>query len=107
MTKYKVLKEFRDKNTQAIHPIDSIYETDSKSRVEELKGFIGPEIKETSILDQKVETVLASLDGLPSEKLEEYLGQEKNGRNRKTVVEHISALLKVLNGEEYESGEVK
>lgn len=46
MPKYKVIKKFRDKNSKEIYDIGSIYETDSKNRVKELKGFIGSELKE-------------------------------------------------------------
>ena len=56
MTKHKVLKKFRDKYTKIEHEIGSIYEVDSKERAKELKGFIGPEIKEPKPKDTKNES---------------------------------------------------
>ena len=50
MAEYKVLKEFRDKDTLAVHPVDSVYKTDSEERAEFLqeKGFIGEEVQRKS-----------------------------------------------------------
>lgn len=46
MAEYPVLKRFQDKDTLAVHPVDSLYKTDSKERAEFLqkKGFIGEEV---------------------------------------------------------------
>lgn len=51
--KFKVIKNFRDKLTGEKFEVNSIYETNDKKRVKELKGYIGEEIKEKKKADKK------------------------------------------------------
>lgn len=50
MAEYPVLKRFQDKDTLVVHPVDSVYKTDSKKRAEFLQknGFIGEEAQSKS-----------------------------------------------------------
>jgi hypothetical protein len=98
-------KRFIDKNTKKLYPIGAEYKADSKERAEELtkKGFIDK--KEESLLDQNVGEVKAAVTSeFSKEQLEELLQQEKDGDNRKGVIEYIESLLK---GDEDESGKTE
>ena len=87
--KAKVIKKFRDKFTKKIYDIGSEFEG-KEDRVSGLqkKGYL-----ESSLLDGNVEEVISAINGLDKEELEKLLAEEKQGKNRKTVIEHIESLL--------------
>lgn len=102
--KYAVVASFRDKHTNEVFTIGSFYETEDKDRVTELRkgGFLGDEIQSEQpyVLKQNVAGVKAAItEDLPKEQLEALLQEEKEGENRKGVIEHIEALLKGDSGE--------
>lgn len=109
---YKVIKTFRDKHTLEVFNVGNLYETDDSNRAKELMrlGFlekteIEPANTDDSVLDSKVEKIKETVTAAMSkEKLEVLLKLEVEGKNRKTVVEHIESLLK---GDDDESGEVE
>lgn len=100
---YKVIKQFRDKNTKAIFPVDSVYNTEDAERAQFLqeKGYLFAEKQEekssegdSSLLDDSVEKIKKSVTAdLGKEKLEVLLKLEKESKDRKGVIEHIEELL--------------
>ncbi|PLR93194.1 hypothetical protein [Bacillus sp. T33-2] len=104
--KYIVKEHFEDKNTHEIYEVDSLYETDSQERADELRkgGYLGDEVENSvaSVLDQNVAEVAAAItsDSHSIEQLEELLKLEEAGENRKGVKKHIESLLKEADGED-------
>jgi len=101
--KAKVVKRFRDKYTKKIYAPGSVFEGNEK-RVAELQklGYLKSEpqkqahheeSKEKSLLDGAAQEVIEVLDGLSKDELEGLLAEEKEGKKRKTVIEHIESLL--------------
>lgn len=92
MSKSKVIKRFRDKNTNKVHEIGSSFEG-AEERLSELKELGYLENSEPSILDGNVQEVINALDGLSKEELEALLAKEKEDKKRKTVIDYIESLL--------------
>lgn len=100
---YKVIKQFRDKFTKAIFPVDSVYNTEDAERAQFLQenGYLFAEKREekssegdNSLLDDSVEKIKKSVTAeLGKEKLEILLKLEKESKDRKGVIEHIEELL--------------
>ncbi|MEK4666552.1 hypothetical protein [Niallia sp. FSL R7-0271] len=100
---YRVIKQFRDKFTKAIFPVDSVYQTEDTERAQYLQesGYLFAEKQEeksskgdNSLLDESVEKIKQSVtEELGKEKLEVLLKLEKESKDRKGVIEHIEELL--------------
>ena len=100
---YNVIKQFRDKFTKAIYPINSVYQTEDAERAQYLQenGYLFAEKQESkssegdsSLLDESVEKIKKSVTAeLGKEKLEVLLKVEKESKNRKGVIEHIEEIL--------------
>lgn len=100
---YRVVKQFRDKFTKAIFPIDSVYKTEDAERAQFLQenGYLFAEKQDekssegdSSLLDESVEKIKKSVTAeLGKEKLEVLLKLEKESKDRKGVIEHIEELL--------------
>lgn len=95
---YTVVSNFRDKNTDELFVVGDVYVTEDPTRATELrqKGFISGESQIiNSPLEGNVAEVIAEITKeLGPEKLSELLQQEIEGKDRKTVKEHIESLLK-------------
>ncbi|WP_054637179.1 hypothetical protein [Thalassobacillus sp. C254] len=110
MSEYTVKRKFRDKHTKEIHLPDSIYKA-SDQRAAELrqKGILDEKVKQEEtteseieeFLDQKVENVISDTEGLGAEKYKKLLELEKEGKKRKTVIEHFQTQVEAI-GEENE-----
>lgn len=100
---YKVIKQFRDKFTKAIFPVDSVYKTEDSERAQYLQenGYLFAEKQDEkssegddSLLDESVEKIKKSVTAeLGKDKLEVLLKLEKESKDRKGVIEHIEELL--------------
>jgi hypothetical protein len=89
-----VSKRFRDKHTNKIHDVGTEYEG-SKGRIDELTelGYLEKN-SEPSVLGGNAQEAIAGITAENSkEELEALLVKEKEGKNRKTVIEHIESLL--------------
>lgn len=92
---YGVLKAFKDKENPAIrYAAGDTFSSQNKKRVTELQtlGFIEKE-GSASLLDGTVEQVSKALDGLSPEDLEQLLKEEKENKQRKSVLQQIESLL--------------
>ncbi|MCM3411232.1 hypothetical protein [Metabacillus litoralis] len=101
--KHIVIRKFRDIHTNDLFDVGEPYETEDKERSIDLqkKGFIGSMLIEESLLSGNVNEVVEVINGeMSKERLEQLLQDEAEGKNRKTVIEHIESLLK---GDEDES----
>lgn len=96
MMEAKVIRRFRDKDSKKVYSIGDNYQG-SETRVNFLKkeGFLEKSIqKEPSLLDGNVGEVTAAITAdLGKEELEKLLQEEKEGKERKGVIEHIEGLL--------------
>lgn len=100
---YRVVKQFRDKFTKAIFPIDSVYKTEDAERAQFLQenGYLFAEKQDenssegdSSLLDESVEKIKKAVTAeLGKDKLEVLLKLEKESKDRKGVIEHIEELL--------------
>jgi hypothetical protein len=100
--KCTVIQRFRDKESDEVFGIGATYENPNNKRVAELKrnGFIAVDHsqeqnqKEDSLLDGNVQDVISALTKeLERDKLTGLLKEESRGSDRKTVKQHIEALL--------------
>lgn len=106
--KFKVVKAFRDKDTLITYHHGHSYATDDVDRALYLKelGHIVGEIKGegnsqtvTSLLDGNADEVKKSITAdFEKTELEGLLQLETDGKNRKTVIEHIQALVGEVDG---------
>lgn len=89
--KREVIRTFRDKHTKKRHVAGTVYEA-GKDRVEELeeKGFLKPE---DDPLEGNVKEVVGRITA-DTPDLNILLERENNGANRKTVIQHIEAVMK-------------
>lgn len=102
--KAKVIRRFRDKDTNETYESPRLYSGDQK-RVKYLQqlGYLGEQETESdSRLEGNVQDVKNALDGLDQESLTSILVEEKANKNRKGVIDHIESLLIQLPGEEGE-----
>ncbi len=123
LLKYVVKRKFRDKfNDLKLYHKGDTFETDSEKRAESLinGGFLssaemdgtenneppekeGTENNDPSILDQNVgpvkEAITAEMD---VEQLNNLLEEEKQGGERKSVIDHIEELLNEKSQQEQE-----
>jgi hypothetical protein len=91
--KLKVTQTFIDKNTKKRYEVGDIFETDDNERVKELRSHVGE--SEKSVLDHNVsETIELITNETSHVELKILLDEETNGKDRKTVKEHIESLLK-------------
>jgi hypothetical protein len=95
---YIVVSSFIDKFTKVRYPAGSTYEA-GKERFEELHkmGFLEEKVEEANplgdLLKKNADEVIASInEGTSKEDLEELHRLELEGKNRKTVKEHIESL---------------
>jgi hypothetical protein len=97
-----VIQRFRDKESDEVFEVGAIYEHQSKERVAELgrNGYISVDENQDSdsgqdsYLNGNVHDVIAALTkDIGPEKLQALLEEETKGKDRKTVKEHIEALL--------------
>lgn len=100
--KCTVIQRFRDKESDEVFENGTTYENPNNKRVAELKrnGFIAVDHsqesnqKEESLLDGNVQDVISTITKeIERERLTELLEEESKGRDRKTVKQHIEALL--------------
>ena len=101
----EVIKNFIDKESNNLFRVGSVYKTDDEDRASFLqeKGYLS----EISKVDQKTEISELPVDlsgsveavnnlitvELGKDALESLLKSEQEGKNRKTVIEHINSLL--------------
>jgi hypothetical protein len=98
----KVIKRFRDKETNEVFTVGALYHSDDEERIKFLqsKGHLelsdpSTSNKQPDLLDQNVEEIKTSIIAdLGKEQLEELFIAESNGKNRKGVIEHIDSLIK-------------
>ncbi|MED4052941.1 hypothetical protein P4654_02045 [Niallia taxi] len=99
---FKVIKQFKDKFSKAIYPVNSVYQTEDVERAKFLQenGYLYAEKQESNstdeknLLDESVEKIKKSVTAeLGKEKLEILLKLEKGSKDRKGVIEHIEELL--------------
>jgi hypothetical protein len=97
-----VIERFRDKESDDVYEVGATYEHQNKERVAELSrnGYItvnetqDPDSNQESLLNGNVQDVIAALTkDIGPEKLQALLEEETKGKDRKTVKEHIEALL--------------
>lgn len=92
--KIKVHSDFRDRNTKKLIPAGTIVEAD-ELRLSLLTkyGIKYDIVEEPSLLDGNVEQVKKSLKQLENNNLLELLDAEKNGKNRKSIIEYIEMMI--------------
>lgn len=100
--KANVVVRFRDKHTKKVYNIGTEYEDDD-DRINELVGLGFVEVAEeevtedqeymSSILEENVQSIKDKLNEADEETLKSVLEEEKNGRDRKGVIDHIQSLL--------------
>lgn len=88
-----VIKPFRDKNTKKFYESGQVY-NGTEERVKEIasKGFLRIE-KQQNALEGNVEQVKKALSEIDKSELEQLLKEEIEGKNRKSIVDHINLLL--------------
>ena len=94
MVKAKVIKRFRDKESNQVFEAKAIFESDEK-RINYLqqRGYIGEVVTIDERLEGNVDEVKLAFDGLGQEDLEKLLKEEQENKNRKGIVQHIEQLL--------------
>ncbi|MCM3663454.1 hypothetical protein M3204_03505 [Mesobacillus subterraneus] len=97
-----VIQRFRDKESNKAFEVGATYEHQNKERFAELSrnGFItvdenqDSDSNQDSLLNGNAQDVIAALtNDIDPEKLQAFLEEESKGKDRKTVKEHIEALL--------------
>jgi hypothetical protein len=98
----KVIKRFRDKNTNEVYRAGALYQSDDEERISFLQnsGYLEKSEKQESLLDQNVDEIKAAITAdMGVDELKALSKEESGGKNRKGVIEHIDSLLKVEDGE--------
>lgn len=92
--KIKVERDVRDRNTKKLIKAGTVIEADEKrlSLLNEF-GIKYEVVEEPSLLNGNVEQVKKALNGLDQKTLAELLEEEKKDKKRKSVIEHINALM--------------
>lgn len=97
-----VIQRFRDKESNKAFEVGATYEHQKKERLAELirNGYItadenqSPDSNQDSLLSGNAQDVISALTkDIAPEKLQALLEDESKGKARKTVKEHIEALL--------------
>jgi hypothetical protein len=97
----KVIKRFRDKQTNEVYLAGALYQSDDKGRISFLQngGYLEKSENQESLLDQNVEEIKGSITAdLGKDRLKELFEEEFNSKNRKGVIEHIDGLIKEIEG---------
>jgi hypothetical protein len=97
----KVIKRFRDKETNEVYPVGALYQSDNENRIKFLQGrghldmYNSDSNEGNSLLNQTVDEIKEAVTSdLGKEQLEQLLKEEHDGKGRKGVIEHIDSLLK-------------
>ncbi|MEK4871575.1 hypothetical protein [Niallia sp. FSL W8-1348] len=94
--KAPVIVRFRDKETKKIHNVGTVYEG-TQERIKELQGkkWLGDEIVESKTEDDKylstlngtIDGIKSTVDGLKKSDYDKLIELEKEGKNRKSLIE--------------------